>query len=453
MPLETLPVDVLLKIIRHLHPSSLHLLAATCRRFRHTLHASVLTYSFAKSHLELIAHGSPTAKGQKYPDTACLKGSRFDLPFLENHALAAGAVFGFSKELLEMMWGSRWADYDVPSWRREMVISAFRKGIWQMHFPTSSRRYKGDRPALEHAFNLAVHLRSFELVDILQKTYLTNTPADLHDIVMRLFWMRCIEKGFLEPIDLIPNHHCALSAARDSNSNIFFPLLVMAVKSLNPAAVSLLLAKGARPTPLALCRATRSCNHPPGSPARSCNPHASEIVRLLLDAGVDPAAPENPGGGGLTARRRVEAATILLAHGADIYITCGRKDFNVLHAVADSDKSAPQLLLRRLVTLLVDHGAELEESSMDRLTFTPLALACKREWVKLAVEMLRAGADPAALSWFEDDTCGEKPDKKMLKAVAALVQVGDSVAGEGEVRTVGDPLMEQARQALEQGDG
>ncbi|KAJ3112154.1 hypothetical protein HDU96_004888 [Phlyctochytrium bullatum] len=101
MSLQTLPVEALLNIIRHLHPSSLPLLAAACRRLRRTLDATVLTYSFAKEHLELVVR-RPIARilpDHRHP---------FDLPMLASYALVAVNVFGFSRKLLEVMWGNRW---------------------------------------------------------------------------------------------------------------------------------------------------------------------------------------------------------------------------------------------------------------------------------------------------------------------------------------------------------
>ncbi|KAJ3114524.1 hypothetical protein HDU96_001986 [Phlyctochytrium bullatum] len=495
MPLETLPIDVLLNIIRRLHPSSLHLLAAVCRRLRRNLDASVLTFSFAKSHIKNFSSArnrfSSTRRirfssARNRNHLGFLQGSRFDLPFLKNYALAAGAVFGFSNGLLEMMWGHRWLD--TLRLQADMVVSAFRKGIWQIQFPTPLQWC--DRQSLEYVLNIAVHLRSLELVDILRKANFKNTPADFNNKMMLPFLELCIKQGFLEGIDLIPNHHRVLSVDSKPNSLTSSPLLIAAVTSLNPAVISLLLSKGCPLTPLALYRAVGLCQH---RFRRRCNAQAMEVVRLLLDSGADPNANASRSRDShvFTALHAAvmsgcpNAVRLCLDGGADpncialavpfmrtpLYIACRMFHFNitkilldhgaditdrgptqctVLHAVADARTRYPPPIVRRLIALLVDRGAPLENRLDKWPNHTALELACKNGNVEVAVELLRAGADPAALKWFSEHWPEEREDKEMLRAVAMLARAGDSVAEMADV-AFGDLVVERARRALEQG--
>ncbi|KAJ3112588.1 hypothetical protein HDU96_004403, partial [Phlyctochytrium bullatum] len=282
---------------------------------------------------------------------------------------------------------------------------------------------------------------------------------------MRSFLDLCAEKGFLEPIKMIPNHDHAINAMHIEHYAIS-PLLVVAVGSMELETVSLLLCKGARPVPAALCEAAGLCKHTPRSTKPTCNHIGTEILLLLLDVGVDPNAREQPHDDSLTplhyaassgcpkaikvllaaganpnpqgapstplysvcAALQVEAVEILLEHGADLTVR-GQHQYTVLHGVANAVASLPPADLRKLISLLVRESSLLE--SRKRSELTPLALACKHGKVAVAVELLGFGADPSArckegrtaLHWLAAKS-DMASDAEIEAVVALMVKAG-----------------------------
>ncbi|KAJ3086654.1 hypothetical protein HDU96_004807, partial [Phlyctochytrium bullatum] len=293
-----------------------------------------------------------------------------------------------------------------------------------------------------------------------------------HDEI-RSFLNLCIEKSFLEPIELIPNHHRAINADR-MNYNTMNPLLVVAIDSMKIEAVSLLLSKGARPVPLALIQAAKACHHVPGSTNPTCNPRATEMLRLLLEMGADPNAPDRSGretvaalhhaahagcpdairlllaaGADPIARYnpdfssttplyracallQVEAVEILLKHGADPTLR-GPWDYSVLHAVARSVAVRPRSDVRKLISLLLLREPSLLESRDHRRTrTTPLILAFVCGNFVTGVELLNVGADPSArcnqgrtaLHWLAASNPENVSDAEIEAAVALMLKAG-----------------------------
>ncbi|KAJ3118949.1 hypothetical protein HDU96_005186 [Phlyctochytrium bullatum] len=372
----------------------------------------------------------------------------------------------------------------------QTAISAFRNGLWEID-TTSTNTYKGRNVDLEDAFNTAAHLRSFELLEVLRKKHLKNSPDDFTEWPMQRFFMTCIEKDFMEGIDLIPSHHSTLNIFKDGK----MPLLMFAVESGNPATVSFLLSKGARSGPFALSQAVSSCScslyiHPLIN--ETCKPETAQIIRLLLDAGADPNGVEPPGDDSLTPlqfaagrgchtalrmfleagadpnvsilRRPfeafvfmplvyacrslvTEAAEILLAHGADASIR-GPEGQTLLHAVVfeTSSRSWPRAI-RKMIAFLISRGLDLE--AKDNKNRTPLAVACWEGNIREAVELLRAGADPIGLSWFRAATPEAKENRRMLEAVAWLVRGGETGKATANGKTPGEEALKKAKSFLE----
>ncbi|KAJ3112160.1 hypothetical protein HDU96_004894, partial [Phlyctochytrium bullatum] len=376
------------------------------------------------------------------------------------------------------IWGENWETAPTQMKREwaQTAISAFQKGLWEIDTDDSYNGRSGD---LEDAFMTAAHLRSVELLEVLRKTQLKNTPDHFAKWPMQRFFMTCIKKDFMDGIDVIPNHHSSLNIFRDGK----VPLLTFAVESRSPANVSFLLSKGARSGPFALSSAVDLCSNSLIFP-ETCIPETSKIMRLLLDAGADPNGLEPPGDNRLTplqiaaekgchcalsmfleagadpnfsvARQtflfmplvyacrslQIKAAEILLAHGADASVR-GPEGETILHAVASDTSLSYPPAIRNMVTFLVSRGFDLE--AKDRKNRTPLAVACWKGNLWEAVELLRAGADPIGLSWFRAATPEARENRRMLEAVAWLVKGGETGGAEATGKTPGEEALKKTK--------
>ncbi|KAJ3094707.1 hypothetical protein HDU96_001517 [Phlyctochytrium bullatum] len=459
--IQSLPLDVLLNVVLHLHPSSLPILTTTCIHLSRTLTASALTFSFAKQHLTVTAQrdldsasdpdGNPT-------NLACLNDIPFSHPLLQNYVLAAGSVFPFSIDLLAHIWGPHWAT--SPSRIIPILSYVFRTRLWLNASDTPTDDGDPD-PTLVHAFNATAHLHSLPLHTTLHETHLPRHPRAFHRPELRHFAHTAVSVGFVPGLALIPSHHRLLTRSPR--------LLLTAIDSRHVDTVALLLAKGLPPTPHALCAAARACHH--NDPGTTCDPRSQEILRLLLDVGATPrfalfyaiasgcldairllvaagATPTTPHLRHACTRLQPFAAALLL----DLGVPPTDDDPHLLHVVLDALDDAPDDPTRRraahaLIALLLRRAPPKTLPALltarDAHGLTPLSLACRHTHLSVATHLLALGADPTAtcdrgrtaLHWLADGF-GRSSPKAVAALASRLVAAGcDPAARDGEGET------------------
>jgi ankyrin repeat protein len=114
-----------------------------------------------------------------------------------------------------------------------------------------------------------------------------------------------------------------------------------------------------------------------------------------------------------------ELVELLIAHGASVTETAGDRGQTALHAVADM-RRAPQEPVRRMVTVLLDHGADPNARNWDDVT--PLHQAVRARNLAAVEVLLARGADPNA----RDRIRGSTPLRRAVSGTGASDTAGTS---------------------------
>ncbi|KAJ3110365.1 hypothetical protein HDU96_006657 [Phlyctochytrium bullatum] len=437
MSIHHLTPELVLEIIRHLHPHDILALAPTCKFFRLHLTPQSLSFGFAKKHLALLARltleklSEEPWDGKWLHDLDCRAPVRYEEPLLFNYGVAAVVLHGFSftypRHLGRLMLKDGWqredgSCKDVDKRRRlnwvKVLDAACRMDLISVNtLPTLTRSpahlyydlkrevqnaflaaalgesmdllraivakypmetFTGEED-LAFSFQVAARFRSVELFSLILSILSNENLEDMSVPVARRLINVCIDSDFPDPIALLPADHPSLFLAGTSS------LTLKAVSQNRPEILGLLLQKGAKLSADLLAETISSLH--PSEPDEKLT-----MVRHLLAIGANPNALHD--------------------------------DETALHIASRRGAS-------RTMTLLIEAGADVNAAG--RYNRTPLQVACQMARVHVVRRLLEAGADVEAVDargWtpLHDATWGRNVETvKVLLDAGACVNVGDKL--------------------------
>ncbi|KAJ3117129.1 Histone-lysine N-methyltransferase ehmt2 [Phlyctochytrium bullatum] len=322
----SLPVEVLLFILKLADPRLLPTLASVSRELRFAVNAC-LDFDLAKH--QLVAAGYLVQNYHQdpreypyHPSGTKLVNFPFDHPFLLHHTVVVFNCCGLGYYLASTMWGDRWSTLAKrPEENREKIrlhrVQALRlavqKGLWPLpHFDKFEEE-------LDYAFKVAGYFKSVELVEDLQRKFPERIMDDLHVHPLRSFFLSAAEVAFMDALRLIPAHHPILSMT--TADKYYEVMLLQAIKSRDSAAVQLLIELGSPVNATFTDTASVKLNYQFEAPLHYAIYRSTfEIVQMLLDHGADAKITNS---GGLPAihfavrRGRHDVFQLLMQRGAD----------------------------------------------------------------------------------------------------------------------------------------